>query len=322
MTSIVTRFIAAIVIALAMYAPASAYPDKPVRLIVNFGAGGSTDTVARLLANKASELLEGNIVAENKPGAGGTIGVAHLAQQDGDGYWIGTCNMPAVAIVPQLRSVPYDPSKDVVQVAAVMPYEYGIFARKDAPYDSWEELVAYAQENPGKVTYGSVGTGTTNHLTMERIGRDLGIEWRHAPFKAGTNAVAALAGGHVDLVNNTIGPVLSALRAGRIKPILVTSERRFDVMPDTPTMSEKGLGFSQISYMSIIAPAGIPDDIRAKVEAAFKAAVEDQEVQKAANKLDLRPAFMSGEDYTELLVKMRKEWGEVLDNLDLKEKAN
>lgn len=322
MNQIVKKLLATIAIMLTatLSATAGNYPEKPVRLIVNFGAGGTTDTVSRLLVSKASEILGNAIVIVNKGGAGGTIGVAHLSKQKADGYWIGTCNMPAVAIIPQLRSVPYKPAKDLVQVAAVMPYEYGIFARKDAPYNTWDELVAYAKANPGKVTYGSVGTGTTNHLTMERIAQKLGIKWRHAPFKGGAKAIAALVGGHVDIVNNTIGPVISVLRAKRVKPILVTSEKRFSVIPDVPTMAEKGLGFSQVSYMSIIAPAGIPDDIRIKIEKAFEAATQDKGVLKAAGKLDLHPAFLSGAEYTARLQKMQKEWGKVLDGLGIKAK--
>lgn len=306
----------AAILAAAMPASAQDYPTKPIQLIVNFGAGGSTDTVARLLADRLAEELDGNVVVSNTSGAGGTIGLAATAETEPDGYHIGTANMPALAIVPQLRELPYTPD-DLVQIAAVMPYDYGIFAKNGAPYDTWEELVEYAKANPGTVTYGSVGTGTTNHLMMERLGKALGIEWRHIPFQGGAKAVAALVGGHVDLINNTIGPVLAPVQAGKIKPILVTSERPFPSLPDMPVVSEKGIDFAQVSYMSIVAPAGIDPEIRATLEAALKVAVEDEGVKAAAAKLDLFPAFMPGEEYQVQLEQMREQWGELLTELGL-----
>ncbi|UUX48265.1 tripartite tricarboxylate transporter substrate binding protein [Nisaea acidiphila] len=296
--------------------PAADFPTKPVEMIVNFGAGGSTDTVARLLADKMGAVLGQNVVVSNTGGAGGTLGVAATAEKSADGYHIGTANMPALAILPQLRELPYKPS-DVVQIAGVMPYDYGIFAKQDAPYDTWEELVAYAKANPGKVTYGSVGTGTTNHLMMERIAKEIGISWRHVPFKGGAKAIAALVGGHVDIVNNTIGPILQPVKIGKVKPILVTSARPFKQIPDMPVILDKGFSFAQVSYMSIIAPAGIPDDVRSKLEGAVKAAAEDPEVLASAAKLDLYPAFLPGAEYESMLAEMGKDWGLLLKELGL-----
>ena len=306
----------AALLATSLAAQAEDYPAKPIQMIVNFGAGGSTDTVARLLAEALGKELGGTVVVSNTAGAGGTIGLAATAETEPDGYHIGTANMPALAIVPQMRELPYTP-EDVVQIAGVMPYDYGIFAKKNAPYDTWEELVDYAKANPGTVTYGSVGTGTTNHLMMERLGKELGIEWRHIPFQGGAKAVAALVGGHVDLVNNTIGPILAPVQAGKVKPILVTSERPFPQLPDMPVVTDKGIDFAQVSYMSIVAPAGIDPEIRATLEAAFKVAVEDEGVQAAAAKLDLFPAFVPGADYEADLAEMRAEWGALLTELGL-----
>lgn len=306
----------AALLATSLAAQAEDYPTKPIQMIVNFGAGGSTDTVARLLAEALGKELGGTVVVSNTAGAGGTIGLAATAETEPDGYHIGTANMPALAIVPQMRELPYTP-EDVVQIAGVMPYDYGIFAKKNAPYDTWEELVDYAKANPGTVTYGSVGTGTTNHLMMERLGKELGIEWRHIPFQGGAKAVAALVGGHVDLVNNTIGPILAPVQAGKVKPILVTSERPFPQLPDMPVVTDKGIDFAQVSYMSIVAPAGIDPDIRATLEAAFKVAVEDEAVKAAAAKLDLFPAFVPGADYEADLAEMRAEWGALLTELGL-----
>ena len=299
--------------------PANAeYPTKPVKLIINFSAGGTTDTAARVMVSKATEVLQQALISMNKPGAGGTLGISQVARAKNDGYTIGTCNMPAIAVIPQIRDVPYDPFKDIVQICAVMPYEYGLLVRGDAPWNSWDEFVAYVKANPGKVTYGSVGTGTTNHLVTARIGKELGLDWKHVPFQGGVKATAALLGGHVDIINNTTASVASSLKAGKIKALLVTSEDRFSLTPDVPTMKERGFGFSQISYMSIVAPAGIPEEAKDLISKAFEAATEDQGVIKILGKLDLHPKFMSGEEYQALLEKLSVEWGRLLPELGVK----
>lgn len=312
-----TLFLSAAMVASVALTAAAEYPEKSVNLIVNFSAGGSTDTVARLMVSEAADVLGEGFVVSNKPGAGGTLGVAEVARSRPDGYTIGTANMPAIAIIPQLRDVPYEPFEDVKQIAAVMPYEYAVLVRGDAPWQTWEELVDHIKANPGEVSYGSVGTGTTNHLTMARMGDELNLDWQHVPFQGGVKATAALMGGHVDVINNTMASVASALEKGEIRALLVTSEERFDLVPDVPTMTEAGFDFSQISYMSIVGPKGLPDDVQEKIEASFKKAVESESVQEATAKLDMNPRFMSGEDYTELLENLHDEWGAVLKDLDL-----
>jgi len=307
-----------LMVATSGHLPAAEYPKKPVRLIINFSAGGTTDFAARLMISKAPEILGQALICVNKPGAGGTLGVSEVARSKKDGYTIGTCNMPAVAIIPQIRKVPYKPFEDLVQIAAVMPYEYGLMVKGDSPWKTWEDLVNHIKKNPGKVTYGSPGTGTTNHLVTARIGKELGFDWKHVPFQGGVKETAALLGGHVDVINNTTASVASSIKAGKIRVLMVTSEYRFSLCPDVPTMKEQGFGFSQISYMSIVGPAGMPDGARAKIEAAFKAAVEDKGVLKGTGKLDLHPKYMSGKEYTALLKKLSKEWGALLPELDIK----
>ncbi len=300
------------------FALANDYPKKPIKLIINFSAGGTTDTAARLMTSKATEVLNQALICMNKKGAGGTLGVSEVARAKNDGYTIGTCNMPAVAIIPQIRKVPYKPFDDLIQVCAVMPYEYALLVRGDAPWNTWEEFTAYVKKNPGKVTYGSVGAGTTNHLVTARIGKELDFDWKHVPFQGGVKATAALLGGHVDVINNTMASVVSSIRAGKLKALLVTSEDRFSATPDVPTMKEKGFKFSQISYMSIVAPAGIPEKARMMISDAFKVAAADKGVLKSTRKLDLNPKFIDGKEYQTLLENLSKEWGSLLKDLGVK----
>lgn len=310
----------AMVLALAIAGPSLAdnYPNKPIKFIINFSAGGTTDTAARLMSSKATEILQQALICMNKPGAGGTLGVSEVARAKGNGYTIGTCNMPAVAIIPLTRKVPYEPFKDLVQVCAVMPYEYALMVRGDSPWKTWEEFVAYVKKNPGKVTYGSPGTGTTNHLVTARIGKELGLNWNHVPFQGGVKETAALLGGHVDIINNTTASVASSIKAGKIRVLLVTSEDRFGMVPDVPTMKEKGFKFSQISYMSIVAPAGTPPAALEKLSAAFQAACADKGVIKSCSQLDLHPKFIPGKQYQALLEKLSAEWGALLPELGVK----
>ena len=299
---------------------AGEFPTKPIKLIVNFSAGGTTDTAARIMVSKVTEVLGQGIILMNKPGAGGTLGISEVARAKNDGYTIGTCNMPAISVIPQIREVPYQPFKDLEQIAAVMPYEYAMLVQGDAPWYTWDDFVEHVRANPGKVTFGSVGTGTTNHLVGARIAKELGLEWKHVPFQGGVKATAALLGGHVDIINNTAASVVSAVKAGKIKVLLITSESRFSLVPDVPTMKEKGFNFSQISYMSIAAPAGMPEDAKEKIANAFKIAAEDKAIKKILGKMDLHPKYMDGKQYQQLLVDMSKEWGPLLTELGVKTK--
>jgi tripartite-type tricarboxylate transporter receptor subunit TctC len=310
----------ALVGVMAPGALAKGYPNKPIKLIINFSAGGTTDVAARLMASKATETLKQALVCMNRPGAGGTLGVSEVARAKPNGYVIGTCNMPAVAIIPLIREVPYKPFNDLVQVCAVMPYEYALMVRGDSPWKTWEDFVAYVKKNPGKVTYGSVGMGTTNHLITARIGKELGLDWKHVPFQGGVKETAALLGGHVDMINNTTASVASSIRAGKIRVLLVTSEERLSLCPDVATMKEKGFKFSQISYMSIVAPGGTPQAVLDKLSAAFKAASSDKDVVKGCAQLDLHPKFMPGKQYQALLQQLSAEWGKLLPELGVKTK--
>jgi len=296
------------------------YPTKPIKLIINFSPGGTSDFQARILAEKVEKVLGQPIVAVNKMGAGGTIGVSEVSRAKPDGYTIGTCNMPALCIIPQMRDLPYDPFKSFTHICQALPYEYAVLVRPNAPWKTWEDLVNDIKKNPGTVTYGSVGTGTTNHLTMARIGKTLGLNWIHVPFKGGTRETAALLGGHVPIINNTKVSVVSAIRAGKIRVLMVTSKNKWSFAPDAPTMLEKGFDFHQESYMSIIAPAGMPEEARQKLEDAFKAAVADEEVVKKSAKMYLAPEFATGKNYSAKVDRLYSEWGAILKELELLKK--
>jgi len=296
---------------------AAEYPTRPINLIINFSVGGTSDIAIRTVVRKVAEEIEQPIICKNVTGAGGTLGVATVARAKPDGYTIGTCNMPSVCIHPQLRKLPYDPFEDIVQLGVVMPYEYCLAVRGDAPWNTWEEFVNYVKENPGIVTYGSCGTGTTNHLLTARIGVHEDFNWIHVPFKGGAPETAALLGGHVTIINNTFVSMLSPIRAGKIKVLLITSKRRIPVVPNVPTMIEKGYPFFQASYMSLIAPKDIPESARKYLEQVFEKAVNDLGVQEELRKLTLNPEWMSGEEYGKLARKLYIEWGEMLKKLEL-----
>jgi tripartite-type tricarboxylate transporter receptor subunit TctC len=298
----------------------SEIPNRPIKLIVNFSPGDTTDAASRLLISKVQQILGQKIFVTYRPGAGGTLGVSEVARQRGGGSVIGTCNMPAIALIPQMRDVSYDPFDDVSQIAAIVPYEYALLVRADSDWTTWEDFVDFVTQNPGQATYGSVGTGTTNHLVTARIGAELNFDWTHVPFQGGVKATAALLGGHVDIVNNTIASVASAITAGKIRALLITSDKRFDVTPETPTMRELGFNFSQVSYMSIIAPAGIDDNTRNLLEAAFERATNDEDVKLSLKKLNLRSHFIPGREYERMLMALTDEWGQLLPELGVNSK--
>jgi len=278
------------------------YPTRPITLIVQFPAGGVTDIVVRRLAEEVSKQWGQPFVPINKPGGGGTIGVAEVARSKPDGYTIGSINMPTLSIIPHMQTLPYDPLKDISHICVISPYEYGLYVKGDAPWNSLEEFIDYARKNPGKVTYGSPGPGTTNHLIMERIAKDLNLDWRHVPYKGDPENIPAVLGGIIPCAVASPNTIMPHIRAGKLKLLVVTSKDRWAYFPGVPTLLEKGYKYFQASYLSLGAPAGTPEPIRLKLEDAFKKAVQDPTLRKDfQEKIFAKLEYIGGEEYKKFI---------------------
>ena len=191
------------------------YPNRPITLVVQFSAGTTTDIIARRLADDVSKVLGQPLVCVNKTGGGGSVGVAEIARSKPDGYTIGCVNMPALAIIPHMQNLPYDPLKDISHICVIQPYEYGIYVKAEAPWKTLKDLTDYARANPGKVVYGSPGTGTTNHLIMIRIGQENKLSWKHVPYRGDGEIIPAMLGGHVHAASGSPASVAPQVKAGK-----------------------------------------------------------------------------------------------------------
>lgn len=297
---------------------AQEYPVKPINGIISLSAGGTMDVIVRGMAPYMEDYLGQPLVLTNEPGANGTVAVAHIAAAKPDGYTFGWCNMPTINIHYQMRDLPYTP-EDFEYVGSPMPYEYAIVVKADAPWkEDWESFIKYAKDNPGMVTYGVPGLGSTNHLTMAYLGMKENINWNPVPFKGDSEAVAAVLGGHVDCAETATIPMLSPAQAGQIKALVIGSKRRLDFIPDVATLEEKGYGFFQFSCIGMILPKNTPEDIRQKLENAIKYAVDQEEVREMAEKVwQVRLDFKNGQEYEQLLLEYGNFWGGVLGELGM-----
>lgn len=281
---------------------AAEFPSKPITLVVNFAPGTSTDVISRMLAEEVAKELKQPVVCVNKAGGGGSSGVAEMLRSEADGYTIGCINMPALAILPQMQDVPYRPLKDVAHICAIMAYEYAIYVRVDSPYKTFEGLLEAAKATPGKVTVGHPGVGTTSHIIMERIGKQNGLSFKHVPYKGDGELMPAIMGGHVDTGVGSPAAVGPQVKAGTLRLLLVTSKDKWSGFPEVPTILEKGYKFYQSSYLSIGAPAGIPEAARKKLEDAFKNVLNHPTIKaEAESKLSTRLGYISGSDYAKYI---------------------
>jgi tripartite-type tricarboxylate transporter receptor subunit TctC len=278
------------------------YPTRPITLIVQFAAGTTTDIIARRLAEEVSKNLGQPVVCMNKTGGGGTVGVAEVVRSKPDGYIIGCMNMPALAIIPHMQNLPYDPLKDIAHICVIQPYEYGLYVKGDAPWNSLKDLVEFTRKNPGKVIYGSVGIGTTNHLIMVRIGQENNLNWKHVPYRGDSEIIPAMLGGHVHAAVGSPAALMPHVRAGKLKVLVVTNRDRWPYLPEVPTILESGYNFYQSSYLSLGAPAGIPEAVRKKLEDTFRKVIQDPAINdEFQNKLFAKLGYMSGAEYAKYI---------------------
>jgi len=295
-------------------ANAAGYPDKPVRLIVPYPAGGGADTWARLVAAKLEKVLGQTIVFDYRPGGSTTIGADAAARAPADGYTIHLYDSTGFAYVPNMRKVSYEPVKGFVPLAYLGEIPFVLVANPSVPVNNLTELVAHARANPGKLNVASAGVGSPHHLIAELFKGRAGIDMNHVPYKGAAQYIADLVGGQVDLAVSTIGPALGHIQTGRLRAIAVTTAKRASPLPDVPTIAEQGFaGFDEKPWNCFVAPAGTPADVVQKLRDAFRTVYQDQELVAALRKAGVEaigavPVEQVGAQMEAEFVK----WGEVI----------
>jgi tripartite-type tricarboxylate transporter receptor subunit TctC len=268
-------------LALALPAYADNYPDRPITLVVPYAAGGGLDVLARTLALQLDKQLGKPVVVENRPGAGTTIGAAAVAKAAPDGYTIMLGTSSAFAINVTLRKkLPYDPAKDFVPIALVANAPFMLLVNPSVPVHSLSELIKYVKERPNKLSYGSAGPGSPQHLSMELLKTMTGMEIVHVPYKGDAPALTDLVAGHIPMMFGEPTPILPLIKDNKVRALAVSASTRLPKMPDIPTVSEAGVpGFNFVSWQMIVAPTGTPAPIVDKLHTAVKAVLDLPEIK-------------------------------------------
>jgi tripartite-type tricarboxylate transporter receptor subunit TctC len=277
---------------------AQQYPTKPVRLVIGFAPGGSTDVSARLLAQRLSENLGQSVIVENRPGAGTAIASDHVAKAAPDGYTLLLLTASST-ILPALRKdLPYDTERDFAPISRVASTMYALVVHPSVPANNVRDLIGLARKQAGKMSYASEGVGTSGHLCGEMLKQIGNLDVLHVPYKGGSEATTAVASGQVDLSFPTLTSALPLLNAGKVKILAVTSRTRSTLKPDVPTLDESGLkGYERLSWNGLVGPAALPKELIATLHAATVKALNSAEMKSGLQKLGLEATITSPEQF-------------------------
>lgn len=313
--------LAAAALALPLLASAqAAYPTKPVRLIVPFAAGGTTDIVARLLADKMGPILGTTVVVENKAGAGGTIGIDAVAKAAPDGYTLGMATVSTHGANPAVYTkLPYDAVKDFQPITNVMSVPSVFVVNPKVPAKSMKEFIALAKKEPGKYTFASPGNGSLGHVNIEQFMDLAGIQLMHVPYKgAGQAATDALAG-VVDAMTDNLPSTLPNVKAGRLRALAVLSPQRSSALPDVPTYKELGFeAMSEGGWFGLVAPAGTPPAVVAKLNEAAHKAMQDPEFKKRTAEVSGIPMANTPEQFAQQIRAMLDKYARIAKQANIK----
>ena len=292
--------------------PVSAWPTKPVKIIVTFPPGGAPDTLARILADKWGQTLGQTFTVDNKPGAGGNIGADFVAKSAGDGTTLLIATVGTHAINPALyANMPYNNIKDFTPVSFLAATPNLLVVNKDVPAKTVKELIALAGKTP--LTFGSSGSGTSIHLSGELFNTLAGVKMQHIPYKGRAQAVPDLLGGRITMIFDNMPSALPLVKSGDVRAIAVTSAARSAALPNIPTIAESGLpGFEATSWFALMAPAGLPKDVLARINAETARVMNLPDVREKLTALGLDVAPGSPESLANLIQAETLKWAKVV----------
>jgi tripartite-type tricarboxylate transporter receptor subunit TctC len=299
---------------------AQAYPNHPIRLIVPFPPGGGTDIQSRIVGQKLAEALGQQVVIDNRPGAGGSIGAELAAKAAGDGYTLWSGQTSNLAINPTLLAkIAYDPVRDFTPISLYTTSQLVLVVNAGSPVKSVKDLIAVAKASPGRFTFGSPGTGTVGHLGGEILKQAAGIDLIHVPYKGASPALTDLIGGQIHLYLSSLPPAVAQIKAGKIRAIGVSSATRSPVLPDLPTIAESGVpGYDVTNWWGMLGPAKMPAEIVARLnrEVVRILGLPDVKEKLAADGGDVAP--ISSERFAAFIRSELAKWSKVIKNAGIK----
>jgi len=297
-------------IAVAAWPALAAFPDKPIKLVIGFPAGGPLDQHARLLTDRLQAVLGQPIVVDYRPGAGGSVGAEAVAKSAPDGYTLMLANTGVAVINGALYSkLPYNTQRDFVPVARTAMQPLALLVTPKLPVKDLQEFVAYAKARPGQVNYGSAGNGGISHLVPEMFKTQAGIFMVHIPYRGSAPAFTDLMGGQVQFMAESIPQAANYHKQGKVRALAVTSRERNPALPDIPTVIEAGLkGFEVVGFYGFFAPAATPKDVVAKLSDAFRQVLSNPELRERMVSQGADPAFMGSEDFARFLATETPRW--------------
>lgn len=292
---------------------AQEYPTKVIRIVNGFAAGGSSDIVARLMAQKLSESLKQQVIVETRTGAGGMIANEYVAKAAPDGYTLIVITGGYPAQSAMLKKLPYDPVRDFAMISPLTFYPFVVSVTPTSPFKSIEELIAYAKANPGKLNYATAGIGTLHHLSTELFNVMAGVEMTHVPFKGGTTAVTELMAGRVDVMFETMTLTVTQVQAGKLRPLAVTSAARVAALPGVPALAEILSGYEVSSFLGLATTAGTPPAIVDRLNREVRLALDQPDIRKRLQDLGGEARASSPEEMRQYIEREISKWKRVVD---------
>jgi tripartite-type tricarboxylate transporter receptor subunit TctC len=295
-----------------------AYPTKPVRLIVTYPPGGSSDLMARVFGAKLGELWGQQVIIESKPGAAGAIGTEYTARQPADGYTFMIGNSGPVAINPLLSPVPYNVEKDFIPVSQISAGPNVLVVRADAPFKSLTSIVGYGKTNPGKLNYGTSGPGSISHLSSEMLKNLTKVNAVEVPYKGGVLAVQDLLGGQINFIFSDTLPAMAHVRGGKLRALCLTGSEKFDLLPELPQCNADVPGLVALNWWGVLFPAGVPRPIVSKLHQDTVKALADPDVKKKFADLGVVAVSSSPEQFSAFIRAEMTKYAKLIKDANIK----